>query len=439
MQRNEEHLTPFYEYAIDRAEVGIHAIDAQGKTVIYNKKMKQIEGLELADLADRSLLELFKFGQENSTLLRVLQKGEPILNVKQTYWNQKGQEITTINDTYPIFENDNLIGAIELSRDVTKLERAVHQPLKKHEGPATLAGMTAESPSMKRVIDTAKKAAIARLPVLLIGESGTGKEFVAEAIHEESSGPGQFYTLYCHSADKELIRELETELSSLEEGTVFAERIDLLPAGLQPELLSVLEKHRSDSIYFIASVGGDPVDLIASESLMKDLYYFFSSITIQIEPLRERKEDICSFAESYFEKHRLQYGSAFSGLSEEVKDLFRNYDWPGNLKELELLLDEISSVSTSEELVTADILPKHFLQRIRAEGERKPEDFIILSKQELVPLDMYLQEAEMYYLQKALELHNGNVTKAAEALGMSRQNLQYRLRKIRKNGTRHDV
>ncbi|AQQ52734.1 sigma 54-interacting transcriptional regulator [Planococcus lenghuensis] len=433
MERPKIDLNPFYEHAIQQAEIGVHAVDTAGTTIIYNRKMKQIEGLESAELMDRSLLELFRFDREDSTLLRVLQTGEPILNVKQTYWNRRGQEITTINDTYPVREREKLIGAIELSRDVTKLERAMYQPLKNNEEPVTFASITAVSTSMQRVVETAKKAAIARLPALLIGESGTGKEFIAEAIHQAAADAGQFYTLYCHSADQELIHQLSLELKELENGTIFCERIDMMPHELQSHLLHVLENCRSNGIYYIASVAGDPVELIASNRLLKELYYFFSSLSIQIEPLRNRKEDIVPFTESYFEKHRLQYGSAIHGLSEEVKRLFFLYDWPGNLKELEMLLDEIASVAAADEIVTPDLLPAHFLQRIQPDGGRKPEDFVVFSKKELIPLDAYLQEAENYYLQKALNMYDGNVTKAAEALGMSRQNLQYRLRKMKKN------
>ncbi|MBW9234486.1 PAS domain-containing protein, partial [Leptospira santarosai] len=81
-------LLPFYRFASDHISVGIHAIDRNGRTILYNEKMKNIEGLDLQDVADRSLLELFQFDQQESTLLKVLQSGEHVMNVKQTYWNR---------------------------------------------------------------------------------------------------------------------------------------------------------------------------------------------------------------------------------------------------------------------------------------------------------------------------------------------------------------
>ncbi|MGO1061050.1 sigma 54-interacting transcriptional regulator [Planococcus sp. FY231025] len=426
-------LLPFYKFAAEYAAVGIHAIDIKGKTILYNQKMKEIEGFDYEELVDRSLLEMFRFEHHESTLLQVLQSGKAVLNVKQTYWNRKGQEITTINDTYPVFSDGNLIGAIEMSQDVTTLEKVVYQPLKKYEEPITFSSITAISASMKRVIGTAEKAATMKLPVLLIGESGTGKELIAESIHWASSSNDLFYTLYCHGTDGDLINRMQEDLAGKQGATVFCERIDLLPWPLQARLLEMVKEGSMSDTYFIASVGEDPVELIASKKLMKELYYFFSAITIQIEPLRNRKEDIMPFVADYLSRHRMRFGSVVEGLTPEVAELFLAYDWPGNLKELELLLDDVTSLLTTEALISTDLLPQHFKSKMLDKDAQNPEDFLVHSGKDLIPLDDYLQEAEAYYLKKALDHHSGNITKAAAALGMSRQNLQYRLRKIKKN------
>lgn len=433
MNLSEKDLIPFYKFASEHVAVGVHAIDKKGKTIVYNKKMKEIEGFDFEELADRSLLEMFRFDRNQSTLLEVIQTGTAVLNVKQTYWNRKGQEITTINDTYPIFSDGLLIGAMEMSRDVTTLERIVYQPLKKYDEPITFNSLTAVSASMKKVIETAEKAAITKLPVLLIGESGTGKELIAEAIHTASSSTGAVYTLYCHGTDAEVIERLSSDLAVLSNSTIYCERIDLLSIPVQVHLLNMAKELINNDMYFIASVGEDPVELIASNMLLKELYYFFSSMTITLEPLRNRKEDILPFVEDYFSRHRLNFGSVVNGLTREVEELFLTYDWPGNLKELELLLDETASLLTTQQLVGIDLLPQHFKSKARNKNNVTPEDFIIHPNKDLLPLEEYLFEAEIYYLQKAMELYGGNVTKAAAALGMSRQNLQYRLRKIKKN------
>lgn len=157
MSAFEESLFPFYEFAVKRAGVGIHAVNSEGRTIIYNDKMKEIEGLDLEDIRDLSIMELFNFRQQPSTLMEVLQNGKEQLNIKQTYWNQNETEITTINNSYPIFNDGVLIGAVELSHDVTALEKFVLEPLKKDREPVLLDHIVAESESMKKLSQLQKK------------------------------------------------------------------------------------------------------------------------------------------------------------------------------------------------------------------------------------------------------------------------------------------
>ena len=183
----------------------------------------------------------------------------------------------------------------------------------------------------------------------------------------------------------------------------------------------------------LLETGDDPVELIASGILLKDLYYFFASFAIQIPPLRKRRKDILPFVTAYLKKRSERYKGSLRGVTEEVKQLFNHYDWPGNIRELEFLLDEITSLATTETMVTYEMLPLHF--RLK-NGDLNDdtvgaEDFIVQKDKDLLPLDQYLREAEAYYVEKALKLYEGNITKTAQALGMSRQSLQYRMRKMK--------
>lgn len=431
----EENIQHFLQFAVEHVGVGIHAVDINGKTIIYNDKMKEIEGLNSIDVKDRSILELFQFEQHESTLLKVLHQKEPILRVKQTYWNRNGQEITTINDTFPIFEEVKLIGAIEFSRDITTMEKLLFQPLKRYNEAITLSTITAESTLMKDVKARSLKASEIRMPILLIGESGTGKDLIAEAIHHQLTPPNeQLLSLYCHRADLRFVQKFQQEISQVTNCTIFCERIDLLSIELQNTLYQIL-KQNENSHLFIASIGQDPIDLINSGKLIKELYYYFATITINVPPLRERTEDILPFIKDYFNRYFNRYGTSIERLEDDVMDAFLSYTWPGNLKELELLLDEISSMITTETILRFEMLPLHFKLKIQDLGSssKKAEDFILAAGRDLLPLDEYLREAETYYLQKALDKHDNNITKAAEALGMSRQNLQYRLRKIKQH------
>lgn len=433
--KNSEPLLPYYEFIATNVSVGIHAIDVSGKTIIYNTKMKEIEGFHFDELADRSIIELFSFRQHESTLLRVLQTGLKEMNVKQTYWNKNGHEITTINDTFPLFNEGKLIGAIEFARDITSLEKLVYQPLRRYDEPLTFDMITAVSEAMQQIIANAKKAAAVKLPILLIGESGTGKDLVAEGIHHAASSvPEAFITLFSRRSAQSIFDRIKELLKDDKPYTFFFERIDFLSLDLQEQLLELLQSLPQSKYMLIGSVGSDPITLIAEKKLSKSLYYFFATMAITIPNLTDRKEDILPFVDDYFSRHRERFASNVRELAPDVQALFLQYDWPGNLKELELLLDEIVSFMTTESTVTYELLPLHFRFKVQQKdtSHREPEFFMFQQQNDVMPLDAYLREAESYYVQNVLNLYEGNITKAAGALGMSRQNLQYRIRKMKK-------
>ena len=119
-------LNTIYKRILDEVDVGIHAVDDSGNTIVYNKKMAQIESMDIQEVINKNLLDVFMFKEnQSSTLVKALQEGKETKNVKQTYFNNKGREITTNNNTIPIYENDKLIGAVEIANDVTKLERLI--------------------------------------------------------------------------------------------------------------------------------------------------------------------------------------------------------------------------------------------------------------------------------------------------------------------------
>ena len=172
---------------------------------------------------------------------------------------------------------------------------------------------------MKVVIATAKKAARAKLPVLLIGETGTGKDLIAESIHNEFSPSNTlFYTLFCHSSDPLLIVRLGKDLNDRNLLHFFARESICYPFHCSKNYLAILLENPYSNKQFIASIGDDPVELIASGALLKDLYYFFASFTIRIPPLRKRKEDILPFISAYLERRSERYGSTLKGIHRKL-------------------------------------------------------------------------------------------------------------------------
>ena len=135
------------------------------------------------------------------------------------------------------------------------------------------------------------------------------------------------------------------------------------------------------------------------------------------------------FVNDYFERRRRNFGVKVQKLAPNVEQLFMTYDWPGNLKELEVLLDDICALLTNEEVVEMAMLPAYFKWKVKEEDGTQNDLFTFREKQDLRPLDEYMREVEEYYISHALALHNGNISQTAKTLGLHRQGLQYRLKR----------
>ena len=419
-----------YEYLIQKIDIGICAINDHGSIVVYNKKMEYITGFTKEAAEHKLISELLNQDLNVNYLHKVLETNESIYHVKQSFWNNNSEEITIISDYIPLTTDDGEKIAIQLARDITQQMYLTDRPLSRYGAPLTFDIITAVSKSMNQVIQQAKIAATGRIPVLLIGESGTGKDMIAEGIHHElQEKNNRFVTLLCRRDDAAIIRQIEKCMNEDENYTFFAERAEYLSTDAQERITELLTANQERSHYFIASIGRDPFDLIQEGKLSRDFYHLFSNIMIHVPPLRERKEDIMPFVEDYFSRRRLNYGVNIIGLTSEMHTIFMNYDWPGNLKELEVLLDDICMLLTNEQYIDVHMLPAYFKWRIQSSNEKANNLFLFQQKKDLRPLDEYMRDVENYYISRALELYDGNITQTAKALGLHRQGLQYRLRK----------
>lgn len=421
-----------YEFMAEQIEAGLCAIDEKGNVLVYNKKMRELFGETKEQLTQRFVSQSLDFDLQENLLHKVLLSGEAINHVKQTFWNNRGEEVTTMSEYYPFTLDDGYKIVIQFVKDISQHEFLMDRPLSRYGAPLTFEIITAVSKSMKQVIQQAKIAAMGRIPVMLIGESGTGKDMIAEGIHHELANKNElFITLICRRNEEILLKQIEKYIAESHNYTFFAERIEFLSMPAQERIIELLEAYSARNHVFIASIGEDPIDLIQQGRLSKNLYYLFSNLTIQVPALRERPEDIMPFIEDYFLRRRSNYGVHVKGLTEDVENLFLSYDWPGNLKELEVLLDDISVLLTHDEFVDMSMLPAYFkwkLKQTEASPEESPSLFDF-SQQELQPLDEYLRKVEDHYIAHALQQNDGNISKTAKALGIHRQGLQYRLRR----------
>ncbi|WP_305883339.1 sigma-54 interaction domain-containing protein [Brevibacillus ruminantium] len=441
---------------LDSVNEGVHVIDAAGTTIVYNRKMTEMESMSKRDVLNKPLAEVFQFPQgQESTLLTCLRTRNSVRNVRQTYFNDKGQEINTINNTYPIIVDGELLGAMELANDVTKVERLLREKnLWENGARYTFDKIIGDSSVIKDVVENAKRAARTSSSVLVVGETGAGKELFVQSIHNASMrAAGPFISQNCAALPDSLIEGLlfgtargaftgAVERPGLFEqaqgGTLFLDEINSLSMSLQAKLLRALQeksirrigdtKDRAIDVRIIAAMNEDPVEAISHQRLRKDLYYRLGVVTLFIPSLRDRKDDIPLLIRHFIEKYNELFQMKVEGVSDHVMQFFMSHDWPGNVRELQHIIEGSMNLMADERLITSEHLPYHFLRR--TSGSLKEKITVMPVSDEIVPLKQKLQEFETYYIQKVVEKHNGNISRAAQELQISRQSLQYRVRKL---------
>lgn len=457
-----QYVNKLYERILDEVEVGVHAVDETGKTIIYNKKMMQMESMDLHDVIDKNLLDVFMFkDDQSSTLVQALQEGKETTNVKQTYFNNKGREITTINNTFPIFKDGEIQGAVEIANDVTKLERLIKGNMNtKGTTRFTFDHIIGNSPAIKEVIEFAKRAARTSSYVLIVGETGTGKELFAQSIHNASSRfSAPFISQNCAALPDNLIESLlfgtkrgaftgAVDSPGLFEqangGTLLLDEINSLNLNLQAKLLRVLQekmirrvgdtKDTAVDVRVIANINEDPIDAIANDHLRKDLYYRLGVVTLFVPPLRDRKEDIPLLVKHFIEKYNERFQMNVKGLSEEVTRSFMEYDWLGNVRELEHIIEAAMNIIMDEEEIQYSHLPFQYRSKMQMKEMMIPlstvDHFIKESNDVTVPLKDQMDLFERSYIEHILKKNDFNISKSANLLGLSRQSLQYRMKKL---------
>ncbi|WP_109688865.1 sigma-54 interaction domain-containing protein [Tumebacillus permanentifrigoris] len=468
-----------YEHILDEINEGVHVIDAEGTTVVYNRKMTELEAMSSHDVLGKNLLDVFQFpAEQDSTLLRCLRERRAIRNVRQTYFNDKGKPITTLNNTYPILEGETLLGAIEIANDVTKIERLIRENLLEQEKGNTrftFESIIGESAAIHEVMENAKRAARTSSSVLIAGETGTGKELFVQSIHNASlRAGGVFLSQNCAALPDSLIEgllfgtakgaftgaiERPGLFEQAEGGTLFLDEINSLSLPLQAKLLRVLQektlrrigdtKDRVINVRIIAAINEDPIEAISHQRLRKDLYYRLGVVTLMLPPLRERREDVPMLVDHFIRKYNHLFQMDVDGVSAEVRSFFTEYDWPGNVRELQHLIEGAMNLIDDEREIGMHHLPLHHLRRqtiARASNAEPSETATELSRIDTpedlglagaanfsappATLRVKLEDFERHYIQQILAKHDGNLSRAAKELGLSRQSLQYRARRL---------
>ncbi len=312
-------------------------------------------------------------------------------------------------------------------------------------------GVTADrivyrSQKMRELISMAGRVASSRATVLLQGESGTGKELLARLIHQSSPRTGRrIIAVNCGALNENL---LESELFGHEKGaftgatarrigrfeeadggTLFLDEVGELSPQVQVKLLRFLQEHefqrlggnqtfRTD-VRVISATNRNLEQRVKEGAFREDLFYRLNVVTMSIPPLRERREDISPLIDHFLKKYAEENGREIMGLSSEAQDVLLKYDYPGNVRELENIIERAVVVAREEVISLAD-LPFRELSKSGSEGRKETEEGLLRNS---------IEELERKLIREAMEKAGDHQTRAAELLGISERMLRYKLKK----------
>lgn len=408
---------------------------------------------------------------------------KPLYNIEQNFINYKGDKISTINSSLPIKYNNKIIGAVEISKNITKVKELSetivslqhklyqnvnkkdirHEKQKENNASYTFIDIIGSSKEMLKIKSLGIKASESDAPVLVCGATGTGKELIVQSIHNSSIRKKQpFIAQNCAALPANLLESIlfgsvkgsftgaENRAGLFEianGGTLFLDEINSMPIELQAKLLRVIQDGRirrvgaSNTIDIdvrIISAMNKPIqEVLDLGQLRSDLFYRLNVITFELPLLKERIDDLPILVSYFIKKYNNKCHKNFEKVSDEVLKIFFDYKWPGNVRELEHTIESVINLY-DEKIIEKEFLPYQFkeylvdnfknssiqLENILSDNTQTNINFDNFS------LDKQIQKYEKSIIVLALKETNNNISKAAKLLCIPRQTLQYKIKKL---------
>ena len=456
------------DLVLNQVDQGVHIVDCEGMTIFYNQTAAEVEGLQPADVIGKHVLQVYpSLTLETSSLMEVLASGKPIMNQQQTIVSRNGRIITIHYSTIPLYRDGKLVGACDMSRDITRIKELSEQvmdlqvellgtkgasrekakPREVKLAKYTFNDIIGSHDSIVKLKVMGQRVAGTSSPILVIGETGAGKELVVQSIHNASTRKnGPFIAQNCAAFPATLLESIlfgtvkgsftgaenRPGLFELADGgTLFLDEINSMPMELQSKLLRVLQDGslrrvgdthvREVNTRIITCTNVDPEEAVRNKELRIDLYYRLNVVSLRVSPLRERRSDIPCLADHFIRIYNAKLGCQVEGITEEVGAIFNRYAWPGNVRELQHAIEHSMNI-VSGSLISADHLPEH-LRQFAIETDNQ-----IYSSEDGKSLPAILKHVERTTLIQALEQFGGNISRAALYLGIPRQTIQYKLK-----------
>jgi len=431
---------------LDSIADGVFTVDQQGRITSFNKAAERITGFSKEEAVGQYCHEIFRSNLcfEACALKHTAETTETIVNLEVNILNRDNKEIPISISTAVVRDDSgNVVGAVETFRDLS-LIKELHKEISKQYSFQDILG---RSKAMLDLFQILPDISQSNATVLLEGESGTGKELFAAAIHNLSSRKKQaLIKVNCAALPETL---LESELFGYKRGaftdakrdkpgrfrqahggTIFLDEIGDMSKGTQVKLLRVLEQKEYEplgssktekvDVRIIAATNRDLMEMMHRREFREDLFFRINVIRLSIAPLRERREDIPLLLDHFIERINLKQSKQIKKLSRSALKILLNYNFPGNVRELENIIEHAIILTKGIE-----IQPRNLPSYLRSKQIEPPVRTKISEEQDLA----VLEKVERDLIGSALERNGGNTAAAAKELGIHRTTLWRKMKR----------
>lgn len=460
------------EQIINNLYDGVLLSDKKGEVVIYNHSMAEIEARDSEDMLGKYIWDAYGYSDVNkSEHMQVFESKLPIINKYKAHAYKNGRPLYKSYSTFPIEKDGETIGVYSISKNETKLHSLLSETIelkrqfkdrnkdKKEKSNGTRYTFTDIIGTSDDMIELIKEAeAISWLDnnILIVGDTGTGKEVFAQSIHNFGKRNYEpFIGINCSAIPENLLESIlfgtvkgaytgALDSSGLfeeaGEGTLFLDEINSMPMSMQTKLLRVLQERQVRRVggkksypikcRIVSAMNEDPNKLMEEERLRKDLFYRIAGFNLYIPPLKDRKEDIFEMAHYFITKNNINMNRNIEGIDDNLRRIMEDYEWPGNARELEHFIENIM-IKTHEDgkYLKSENIPSSIKHTMDTSGEIILDDKV----ESGISLEEELEKLEKELITKALNKNKWNVTKTAVNLGVTRQSLIYRMKKLEIN------
>ena len=467
---------------LNAAGEGIYGIDAKGCTTFVNPVAEDLLGWTADELAGKDIHQMIHHSYEhghtyekcNCPIYLAFKKGVVQRVLDEVFWRKDGQPIPVEYTSTPIMDNGYLVGAVVVFRDVTEQKKAQNSLLEaldeveslklklEQENAYLKSEMRGEynhheivgsSPVIQKVIQQIEMVGPTDASVLITGESGTGKELVARAIHEASDRKDRpLIRVNCAAIPREIfeseffghvkgsftgaINDRVGRFELADGGTIFLDEVGELPYDLQSKLLRVLQeqqfervgdtKTRSINTRVIAATNQNLLQQVEEKEFRQDLYFRLNVFPIELPPLRDRVDDVPLLAMHFLEKTKIKFNKLHTQINVAQMSKLSAYQWPGNIRELQNVIERQVIVASSNNLVFDDLIQEQAVGGMNS----KPINTVHLMTEE------QHKEQQRELIIKALVQTKGKVSGeygAAQVLGIKPTTLASRIKKYQIN------